>query len=560
MLIPAFGLGLASASRAVTAYQEAFRNGLVATAEALALATDREIDAHRATMATLAGSTTLDGPVPDLAAFEVEARRASAALGTPVLLLDGASMRQIVNTALPPGEPAGRVSAGDFRPVAESGEPIVTDLVTGAVAQRPVVGVAVPVKRDGLIPFVLAARLAPERLARLLAEQKSDDTGFNVVVDGHQSVVARSREHAIYVGRQAPGWFTAGTAGRNSGFLEGMSVSQQEVVMGFARLGSVPGWIVGSVAMRSNYVASWRRPLEILVLGGGVTVMLGAVLAIWLSRRLIRPVTDLVGAAQALAAGGTATPLPLPPASGVAEFEALRLGLSAAEAALRSRDLAKRQADERQTLLMREVDHRAKNALAVALSLAQLAPRAVSPDQFATVLVGRIAAMARAHSLLSETAWSGSDVRAVAEGELSPYAGRVALAGPTAHLVVEVVQPMAMLLHELATNAAKHGALSGPEGRVSLSWRFTDPDGGLQFTWKESGGPPLAGEPPHRSFGSRLITQLVERQIGGSIDFAWHTSGLEVSFTLPAGKASGGSDPPLLATGAVLQPGPACGA
>lgn len=545
MLIPAFGLGTAVAMRAITAYQDAFQTGLVNTAQALALAADREIDAYRATMATLAASSALDGSVPALATFEVEARRVSAALSTSIILLDAGSMRQIFNTALPPGEPAGRISAADFRAVAETGKPLVTDLVIGAVAKRPVIGVAVPVERNGHIPFVLAARLQPERIARLLEGQSSRGMGFDVLVDASQRVVARSREHETYVGRKAPEWFTTGTAGRAAGFLEGISISEQRVVLGFARLSSVPGWIVGSIEMRSNYVASWRQPLELLTLGGGLIVLLGALFAVWLSRHLIRPVTALASDAQAFAVGGGDRALrPAAPASGVAEFEALRRGLIAADEALRTRDLAKRQADERQALLMREVDHRAKNALAVALSLAQLAPRAVPPDQFAAVLVGRIAAMARAHSLLSKAAWSGGGVEAIAEGELAPYAGRAVLAGPAANLVAEAVQPMAMLLHELATNAAKHGALSGPEGRVSLSWSFAEADGGMRFVWTESGGPPLAGEPQNLSFGSRLIAQLVERQLGGTIEFDWQAGGLRVSFTVPPGKVSVGFDMP----------------
>ncbi|MFC7473540.1 HWE histidine kinase domain-containing protein [Dankookia sp. GCM10030260] len=560
MLIPAFGVGTAVAKRAVAAYQEAFQAGMVSTAQALALAMDREIGAYRATMATLAGSSALDGLVPDLDAFEVEARRASAALSTSVTLLDGGSLRQIINTALPPGAPAGRISAADFRAVAATGKPLVTDLVIGAVAQRPVVGVAVPVERAGQVRFVLAARLQPERIARLLEGQSSRGMGFDVLVDSSQRVVARSREHEAYVGRQAPEWFTTSTAGRAAGFLEGISVSGQAVVLGFARLGTVPGWVIGSVELRSNYVASWRRPLEMLALGGGLLVLLGTMLAVWLSRRLIQPVTALVRAVQALGTTGATTPRLFPPASGVAEFEALRRGLIAADDALRARDLAKQQADERQALLMREVDHRAKNALAVALSLAQLAPRAVPPDQFATVLVGRIAAMARAHSLLSKAAWSGGDVKAIAEGELAPYAERVVLAGPAANLVAEAVQPMAMLLHELATNAAKHGALSRPEGRVRLVWGFAAAGDGLRFTWAESGGPTLADEPQTFSFGSRLITQLVERQLGGTIEFDWQAGGLQVGFTLPPGKVSRGLELPPQASQHAVQYGIADGA
>jgi PAS domain S-box-containing protein len=192
-----------------------------------------------------------------------------------------------------------------------------------------------------------------------------------------------------------------------------------------------------------------------------------------------------------------------------------------------------RQAEERQSLLMREVDHRAKNALAVALSVVQLAPRDLSPDAFAAAVTGRIAAMARAHSLLAAERWSGAELRTLAAAELALHEGRVRLSGPRLRLTADAAQPVAMLLHELATNAAKHGALSTPEGRVELSWRTACDE--LELRWRESGGPPLAGPPSRRGFGSRLLNSLAQRQLSGRIVFDWSDgAGLQVVVHLPA--------------------------
>lgn len=193
----------------------------------------------------------------------------------------------------------------------------------------------------------------------------------------------------------------------------------------------------------------------------------------------------------------------------------------------------RRAAEERQALLMREVDHRAKNALAVALSIVQLAPRDVPAEAFAAGVTARIAAMARTHSLLASEGWVGADLATLVEAELAAYAGHVETAGPALRISAGAAQPVAMLLHELATNAAKHGALSAPEGRVSLAWSREAES--LRLVWRERGGPQLAGPPARSGFGSRLLVSLAERQLGGSVALDWSDpAGLTATLVLPA--------------------------
>jgi PAS domain S-box-containing protein len=193
----------------------------------------------------------------------------------------------------------------------------------------------------------------------------------------------------------------------------------------------------------------------------------------------------------------------------------------------------RRAAEERQALLMREVDHRAKNALAVALSIVQLAPRDVPAEAFAAGVTARIAAMARTHSLLASEGWVGADLATLVEAELAAYAGHVETAGPPLRISAGAAQPVAMLLHELATNAAKHGALSASEGRISLAWSREAE--ALRLVWRERGGPTLAGPPSRSGFGSRLLVSLAERQLGGSVALAWSDpAGLTATLVLPA--------------------------
>ena len=102
--------------------------------------------------------------------------------------------------------------------------------------------------------------------------------------------------------------------------------------------------------------------------------------------------------------------------------------------------------------------------------------------------------------------------------------------------MASAVQPVAMAIHELATNASKHGALSRPEGRVSLRWRLDRETATLRLTWTETGGPPVSAPPTRRGFGSRMIEATLEGQLRGSLDLHWHSDGLRAEIVLPAAR------------------------
>jgi len=182
------------------------------------------------------------------------------------------------------------------------------------------------------------------------------------------------------------------------------------------------------------------------------------------------------------------------------------------------------------------VDHRAKNALAVAQAALRLT-RAPDLPSYIRAVEGRVGALARAHTLLAQDRWSGADLRALLEGELAPFRGggqRVELEGPRVALPASAAQPLAMAAHELATNAVKHGALSVPEGRVSVRWSLS---GGaanvLRLRWTEAGGPPVRRPPAHRGFGSRMLDATVRGQLGGTVSLAWETEGLVCEMEVP---------------------------
>ncbi len=200
------------------------------------------------------------------------------------------------------------------------------------------------------------------------------------------------------------------------------------------------------------------------------------------------------------------------------------------------RDITERRTNEdARHLLSREVDHRSKNVLAVAQALVTMT-RADSKEEFARAVQGRIAALARAHSLLSESRWQGAELKQTIESELAPYVkpGQTNLAGPPVMLRASAVQPISLVMHELATNACKYGALKNEGGVVDVHWQV-DLDGFLSLYWLESGGPEV--RPPERSgFGSVLLNQVVHRQLEGKFLVEWDPAGIRICLVLPPGK------------------------
>ena len=206
------------------------------------------------------------------------------------------------------------------------------------------------------------------------------------------------------------------------------------------------------------------------------------------------------------------------------------------------------EAEDRRELLTQEVNHRARNALAIVQAILRLT-RADSTAQFARLVEGRVAALARAQALLAAERWTGAPLHALLGDEIAPFGGsaeagstgggRFRLDGPRLRVRAEAVQPLGMVFHELATNAAKHGALSVPQGRVSVSWQVDAAAGALRIRWAETSGPP-PGLPKHRGVGSRVIEATVAGQLAGSLERRWPAEGLVCDISLPLARTVAG--------------------
>lgn len=186
-----------------------------------------------------------------------------------------------------------------------------------------------------------------------------------------------------------------------------------------------------------------------------------------------------------------------------------------------------------QELLAREVDHRAKNALAVVQAIVRLT-KGDDVHAFSAAVHGRIRAIAGAHTLLSESRWIGADILRLVREELEPYqdAERITITGSSLDLPPDAAQSIAIVVHELATNAAKYGALSRQEGRLSVSWKVVGDN--VQLLWVELGGP-FVSRPTTSGFGTRVINASVTDQLKGDVEFDWRPTGLHCHISIPRG-------------------------
>jgi two-component sensor histidine kinase len=172
-------------------------------------------------------------------------------------------------------------------------------------------------------------------------------------------------------------------------------------------------------------------------------------------------------------------------------------------------------------LLIEELNHRVKNTLALMQAIAVQTFRSASRDERAK-FEGRLGALAEAHNLLSQEKWAGSELRDVIARVLQPFVlnnpDRIRMAGPAVPLSPRLAVVLSMIVHEIATNAAKYGALSNETGRVTLDWEIIadTPKPRLRLIWTEIGGAPV-----QRGFGSRLIERSARDQLGGeaTVDF-----------------------------------------
>ena len=190
--------------------------------------------------------------------------------------------------------------------------------------------------------------------------------------------------------------------------------------------------------------------------------------------------------------------------------------------------------EEQISILAREAEHRTKNVLATVQAIVHLS-HSDTPGGLKHAIEGRIKALANVNTLFVQSRWTGAELHNLVTQELSPYfqdgEARARIKGPKLLLESSRAQTIAVTLHELATNAAKYGALSIPNGRVQVEWSRAE-DGGLVLRWTETGGPPVI-PPTLRGFGTRVMESMIRGHYG-EMRFDWHVKGLVCEITIPA--------------------------
>nr|WP_246742652.1 sensor histidine kinase [Microvirga splendida] len=211
-------------------------------------------------------------------------------------------------------------------------------------------------------------------------------------------------------------------------------------------------------------------------------------------------------------------------------------------------DITERHAlEEAQKLLTRELNHRVKNLFAIANGMVSMTARtAKDPKDMATALRGRLSALSRAHELVQPSSLAepgaGTDVELsrLIEAVLEPYRqsgqNRIVIEGPSVAVGSNTTTSLALVLHELATNAAKYGCLSCEEGELTIRWTLQGED--VDLVWTESGGPPIEAPPSFEGFGTQLSQRSIAGQLGGTLEREWRPEGLRVHMIIPVSRLS----------------------
>lgn len=499
--------------------QRRFATQLTSMTRALSLATDRQIGQGQSVLQGLAVSPALaEG---DLATFEKQAREAVVGREGWIVLMS--QDRQWINTRVPPGAPTpvSPLTPQTWREMT-TGKSNVSNLIPRPKG-GPIIGVNMPVLVKGRL-YVLGYMQRPAAFHALMSAQVFPDSWTASIVDRNAALVARSRDQDKMLGKHASPDMRKAMAQANEGVIRTHTLDGVQTLSAFSRSPTY-GWTFIVGVPRKELNRAVLGSLGPALVGAAIMIALGVAAAVGFSRPISRDVRGLVGEAEALAAGAPLDPAP----SHLQEIAEVRGSLRAAAEILRSREAEARQAAERQQLMINELNHRVKNTLVVVQSLARHSLRdggELGLSQFND----RIHALASAHDLLTRRSWEGADLGEMLAETLQPYAAQVTLDGPALPLSPNAAVALAMIFHELATNASKYGALSRETGQVSVAWRR---EGRTQavVVWRERGGPAVS-PPQRKGFGSRLIAASLKGELAGSAEFDYAPEGLTCLLTL----------------------------
>lgn len=508
----------------------------LAIAHELAKDLDREIQSLQLLLETLSGVL---GPEMDLARLHRNAMEALVPRGSHVIVHDMDGW-QILNTTAPFGTSLPvNYDPEHIKTIISKNETHVSDLNSELLQGHAAWMVSAPIRRhDGSVGLIGIVR-TPDNLAEALSKRSRPPEVRWYVSDRKSLILASSSTELL--GNKLPQRYLRTDAQVGVGWVE--SLEGEPMVRSFVR-SQASDWRVAVAVPAAVVEAPLREAWLLFGLGSAVLLALALALASTIARRLHDNVDVLVASAEKLGRGA-----PLPEHNyATREFQHIHDALVSA-AAERHRN------EERRHLLLRELQHRTNNLLAVISSIVRrtlLEGRSMTEAR--DVLLGRLQALANASDTLAAAHWQGADMALVIENEMRPFAGRYTAKGPRMLLSAQAAQSASLVIHELATNASKHGALSQPDGNVAISWavesRAEEPR--LRFEWKESGGP-SAKPPTRQGFGYTLLqTVLSDADLKPEIRF--ETEGLHYRATVRLATVQANGAPIPQSNGAKSQP------
>ena len=527
LLIPALlamGFLLAGADRESRGrlYQQ-----LLTTARALNGAVDRQAATGLSVVETLATDQALvDG---DWAAFHARARRAVERRSGWIAVAD-ANGQQVINTLVPYGRSLPRIERTAAETTAFSaGRNKVSDLLEGPVAGKPVITVGTPITVKGKF-YVLSYVVESASFASVFRQQRVADSWVATLLDNKQRVIARSRLNDKFTGAQASADMTENLRRSTEGVNKSISLEGVPTMVAYTRSPQT-GWTLVVAIPRKELASAVNRSVAV---GTGIFLLLlalGVGLALVYSRRINRDMRRLMQDASAIGRGEMLAPAPQ---DSLEEIGAVHAALMTASQELKARE-------ERQGVMINELNHRVKNTLATVQALARQTFAKIDNAPL-DVFTERLIALSGAHDLLTRTGWREADMAAPVAASLGAHVERVDCDGRPVALAPHTAVGLSMVFHELATNSAKYGALSAPSGRVSLTWRRDPVTDTLFFTWRDIGGPPVA-PPASQGFGTRLIETSIRREQKGQARFDFQPDGLVFEASLPLPEAVRWSNP-----------------
>jgi len=433
--------------------------------------------------------------------------------------------RQLLNTKLPHDAALPTFQAEGDDLIFKEGRTFYANLLWGPVGATWITGIAVPVRSppsDGEIRYSLSIVLPVTYFQKVF---ESVPRGWVIALnDRAGKIMARSLAHEQWVGkpmsptgREITKDVPAGQGGHWRGVY---SLEGAEVRGAYYRMQHT-GWLIGVSALPEIYQAPQR---SILMVGAALlatSLVSAAILASLMGRRI----TSAIKVLQIKAAAMQDVRVIDFPRTSLDEVNTVAEIMRNTARVLRKRQ-------EQQTTLIQELNHRVKNTLATVQSISRMTLKnSKDLPAFEQAFSDRLFALSTTHNLLTETAWSGVELRELLSTELQPFqVGRqLSLTGPPVSLTSKVAVALGMAIHEMATNATKYGAFIDTGGRVEVEWAISS--GKLTLDWREQCNRQIA-PPSSHGFGTRLIQQTIVRELQGTVETVYKDNGLHASFTV----------------------------